>query len=716
MSASTAATDVDGLIHLRAAGTSLLLDARSSRLPAILHWGIDLGADADLAAIVAATTPPPARAGSDSPQPLALLPERASAYSGRPGLSGHRDGRDWSTSFTTTRIQRTGGHLVIEAKDETAGLSLRTELDLTPAGLLRLQHTLRNDGQTAYTLAELAIVLPISTHATEILDLTGKWIRERHPQRRPFHQGAWVRDNRRGHTGHDSTIGIIAGSQDFTFRTGEAWAIHLGWSGNHRTYAERHFETQPVLGAAELLEPGEVILRPGEEYSTPWAYAAYSDRGIDGVSAAFHRWLRSRPQHPGPDRPRPIVLNTWEAVYFDHDMGRLTALADAAAEIGAERYVLDDGWFRHRRDDHAGLGDWYVDEGVYPDGLTPLIDHVTGLGMQFGLWVEPEMVNPDSDLYRAHPDWILAAGGRIPPPARRQQVLDVSNPDVYAYLLERLDSLLTEHDISYLKWDHNRDLVEAGRSAAGHDGPPGVHFQTLAVYRLIDELKSRHPNVEIESCSGGGARVDLGILQRTDRVWGSDCNDALERQTIQRYTSVFLAPELIGAHIGPTRSHSTSRTHDLPFRAITALFGHLGLEWDITQASDEDRTWLTGFLGFAKQVRPVLHTGEVVRVEHPDPAWWVHGVVAQDRSEAVFALVLRASSAFVNPGLARIPGLDPDRRYRVALGPSDRTRFLPPWAADGGELTTTGRALATVGVQMPSLDPEHAALLHITEE
>jgi alpha-galactosidase len=218
----------------------------------------------------------------------------------------------------------------------------------------------------------------------------------------------------------------------------------------------------------------------------------------------------------------------WEAVYFDHDLDRLTELARRAAAVGAERYVLDDGWFGSRREETRGLGDWTVSPEVWPDGLAPLADRVHDLGMQFGLWFEPEMVNPDSDLYRAHPEWVLGAA-RLPPSWRHQQVLNLAHPDAYAYILERLDALLTEYDIAYLKWDHNRDVVDAP-----------VHAQTLAVYRLLDELRARHPGVEIESCSSGGARVDLGILARIDRVWGSDSNDALERQHIQRWTALLL--------------------------------------------------------------------------------------------------------------------------------------------------------------------------------
>jgi alpha-galactosidase len=556
-------------------------------------------------------------------------------------------------------------------------LAVTPEYDLDESGVLRLRHVLRNDGEEPYALTELGCVLPVPAVAAEILDLTGRWCRERHPQRRPFDQGTWLRQTRHGRTGHDAPLLLVAGTAGFGFRSGEMWGIHLGWSGNASWWAERLPDGASTLGAAELLEPGEVVLAPGEQYATPWLYAAWSDRGLDGLSARLHRFIRSRPNHPR--RPRPVVLNTWEAVYFDHRLDRLTGLADTAAELGVERYVLDDGWFRHRRDDTAGLGDWYVDEDLWPRGLHPLVDHVRGLGMEFGLWVEPEMVNPDSDLARAHPDWVLPG-----PPWRNQQALDVTIPEAYAYVLERLHALVSEYAIDFLKWDHNRDLVTP------------AHAQTLAAYRLLDELRARHPALEIESCSSGGARVDLGILARTDRVWASDTNDALERQSIQRWTGLLLPPELVGSHIGPPRAHTTGRTHDLSFRAATALFGHFGIEWDIGSATDEERAELAEAIARYKRLRELLHGGEVVRADLPDPAFALHGVVAADRREALFCFVALATSASERPGAVRLPGLDPDRVYSV----------------DGRELS--GRALGSLGLQLPVLAPEQAVLLHVT--
>jgi alpha-galactosidase len=694
---------VSGLAHLRGGGVSLLLDARGDGLPRIAHWGAELRDDA----VADASIPPVAKASVSVPMTVALLPERAGGHRGRPGLTG---APPFSPRFALAGLDESDGAVVVRARD--AGLELHSELRLGPTGVLELRHTLRNAGEQPYSLEQLACVLPVPPVAREILDLSGHWCRERHPQRRVPGLGTWLRENRRGRTGFDANLLLVAGTPGFGFRSGEVWGVHLAWSGDAASWAERLPDGTAVLGAAELLGPGEVALEPGEEYVAPWLYAAWSVRGLDGLSAALHAWERARPSHPRS--PRPVVLNTWEAVYFDHRLDRLTGLADSAAELGVERFVLDDGWFRHRRDDTAGLGDWYVDEDVWPDGLQPLIAHVRGLGMQFGLWVEPEMVNPDSDLFRAHPEWVLQPGsGRLPVAWRGQQVLDLGHDRAFAYILERLDALLSEYDIGYLKWDHNRDLIEAG-----HEGRPGVRRQTLAVYRLLDELRARHPGVEIESCSSGGARADLGILARTDRIWASDTNDALERQAIQRWTGLLLAPELVGAHVGPPRAHTTGRVHDLSFRVATALFGHFGIEWDVTSASHEERAGLAEAIAFYKRMRGLTAGGEVVRADHHDPAAYLHGVVAADRSEAVFAYVQLATSALEVPGAGRLDGLDPERAYRVepvmlAGGPRFAHAQPPPWLAAGG-ITLSGRALAVAGLQLPALAPEQALLLHLS--
>ncbi|MGY4643214.1 alpha-galactosidase [Cellulomonas sp. URHB0016] len=708
---------LDEVVHLRADGVSLLVDLRGGTLPRVVHWGRDLGELGPdvLLDVVRATATATVGLPVDGQVEVSVLPEQAAGHLGTPGLVGSRDGADFSPAFVvrSSSVQvdpEGGGALDVVAAD--AGLVVELRLELTPQGLVRLRAGVTNDDEATYTLDALTPMLPVPGRATELLDLTGRWARERAPQRTAFTHGTRLRENRRGRTGSDSAYVLAAGVAGFGDRGGEVWGLHTAWSGNHRSLAERSHYQAGLIGGGELLLPGEVRLGRGETYTGPWLYASWGD-GLDDLSGRFHRWMRARPQHPRT--PRPVTLNTWEAVYFDHDLGRLTELADMAAAVGAERYVLDDGWFGSRRDDHRGLGDWYVSDEVWPDGLHPLVDHVTGLGLQFGLWVEPEMVNLDSDLARAHPDWILRTPSRLPRDARHQQVLDLAVPEAFAFILERLDALLDEYAIGYLKWDHNRDLQDAGHGAVG---APGVHAQTVALYRLLDELRLRHPDVEIESCSSGGGRVDLEILQRTDRVWASDCIDAFERQRIQRWTNLLVPLELIGAHIGSGTAHSTGRRHVLPYRAGTALFGHLGIEWDLREADDAQRAELAAWVAAYKDLRQLLHTGASVHADPVDPALSVHGVVAQDRSDALFAVVASDTSQALPIGRVQLPGLDPDVLYLVRpQAPGDVAHGIGAaapgwWAPDGVRLT--GRTLAEIGVAAPTLFPEHLVLVRAT--
>ncbi|MBG0565018.1 alpha-galactosidase [Actinoplanes aureus] len=704
------------LVHLTAAGVSVVLDCRGTALPAIVHWGEALGdlTPEQLAGLALAAAPQPIGFSADTGVRVSILPEQSAGWQGHPGLAGHRDGTAWSSRFGVTGVRRDADGVRIKARDQAAELDLEIDLELHPSGVLRTRARLTSTAPGTYWLEHLLPFLPVPAETTELLDFTGHHLRERSPQRTAFTHGLRVRENRTGRTGYDSAYVLCAGTAGFANRHGRVWGVHTAFSGGARTVAERNYHGHSALGGGELLLPGEVGLGEGESYTTPWLYGSFGAAGLDELSGRFHAFLRARPWHPSS--PRPVVVNTWEAVYFDHDLGRLTELAKAAAAVGAERFVLDDGWFGSRRDDTSGLGDWVVSPDVWPDGLGPLITVVRDLGMEFGLWVEPEMINPDSDLARAHPDWIMAAGDRLPPPARSQQVLDLGNPSAYEYLRERLDTLLTEYDIAYLKWDHNRDLVDAGHPGTGR---AGVHDQTHAVYRLLDELRALHPGVEIESCSSGGGRVDLEILQRTDRIWASDCIDAHERVAIQRWTSLLVPLELIGSHVGAPISHTTHRSLPLDMRAGSAIFGHLGIEWDLTAASDADRARLAEWVALYKEVRGLLHTGTLVHGDVADPAYTVTGVVGD--SDALFALTAIATSDAYPPGTVALPGLDPDTVYHVRPQPPGDAPdgnaaawgAALPWCTPQG-VRLTGRALGTSGLRLPVLYPDRVMLVRAT--
>ncbi|MGG5260356.1 alpha-galactosidase [Phycicoccus avicenniae] len=710
---------------LRGGGTAVVLHQEGAGLPAVLHWGAELS-DADVADLVAIGPGPVPHNALDDPWELTTLPTPADGWLGTPGVVVHRGGGSAAPRWTAT-VSGGGGEVRVEAVAGSVDVRLEQRWSLDDHGVLTVSSTLTStaaEGAAPLDVGALRVLLPLPARADEVLDLSGRWLRERTPQRHPLADGALVRTSRRGRTGHDSTLLLTAGTGGFGFRHGEVWTVHVAWSGNHEHLVERLPEGAgrhaAVIGGGEALAPGEVRLGPGESYEAPDLVASWSPEGLDGLT---HRLVRH--QRAGADprttRPRPLVLNTWEAVYFESDLDHLRELADTAASIGVERFVLDDGWFGARRDDTRGLGDWQVSREVWPDGLGPLVEHVTGLGMQFGLWFEPEMVNLDSDLVRAHPDWVLGPVAGPTPPSRHQHVLDLANPAAFAHVLEAMSSLVTEYGIAFVKWDHNRDLHEAVRTDDSGTDRPAVHEQTRATYRLMNELRRRHPDLEIESCSSGGARVDLGVLARTDRVWTSDCNDALERVGIQRWTGLLVGPERMGTHIGPPRAHSTHRDLDLSLRMLVALGGHAGLEWDVTTCSPEDLDALRAWASLYKELRPLLHSGDVVRSDHPDPALVVGGVVAPDRSEAVLTVVQVATTRGVTPGRLPLPGLDPDARYLVRVrreaGLPETVQTAPaPWfgAALEEGVEVSGRVLGEVGIPLPVLAPAQGFLLHLT--
>lgn len=687
--------------------TEVVVDV-STGAPTIVHWGAPLGA-ADLSTMSLALARPLVHGAVDTVAPVSLVPEHGSGFTGRPGLSGRRGGGlAWAPRFVPVAHRLSvDGTLTVEAADPVADLELRVTITLDD--VLRVAATLTNTGERRYSLDGLTLTLPIVEHADELLGFGGRWSREFQPLRRAWCDGMQLIENRRGRTSHESPSLMFVGQRGFDEWHGEVWGAHLAWSGNHTMLVDRLADGRRYLQAGELLHPGEVVLEPGESYTTPEVLAVHSPAGLTAATSGFHRSLRARDGHPST--PRPVLLNTWEAVYFDHDTAKLTALADAAADLGIERFVLDDGWFGSRRDDTTGLGDWHVSDAVYPDGLGPLISHVTGLGMEFGIWVEPEMTNPDSDLHRAHPEWVLDTAGYEPVLGRHQLVLDLGRPEAFDHVFGCLDRLLADHDIAFVKWDMNRDHI----AASGRSDAAGTRAQTLALYRLLDALRVAHPAVEFESCASGGGRIDHEILQRVERVWTSDCNDALERQVIQRGASMLIPPELMGAHIGPPRAHTTGRTQSLAFRAATALFGHLGVEWDVTGLTDRERNALRAVIAVHKEHRGLLHSGDVVRFE-TDDAYNSVGVYADDRSSGLVSFAQLTTTRSLTPPPLRLPGLDPDATYRVAhlRLPTERwgaARTQPDWLATG--ITLTGRQLAAHGVQPPTLHPESAVLFHL---
>ena len=701
--------------------TSLVLAIGGEHVPRLLHWGPRLADDLDLIALAGGLTaprlvsvpdPPPLM---DEPPPLSVLPEHGFGFFGQPALLGSRGDRDWATSVTLGGLERSEHGIIMRLTDAVAGLALSLEWEIDPqSDVLRARSVLTNQGDSSYDVDWLAAVaLRLPERFNEAMTLEGRWAGEFQTARhRLDHQIQLERVSRYGRTGHASSPTIIAGEAGFDECKGRVIGLHLGWSGNHRVLVEvrRDGGRQAQLG--EWLTPGEVSLAPGETMVTPWVYGAWSDDGLSGLGHHFHDHLRQTllPRRTYA-KPRPVHLNTWEAVYFDHRPADLRSLADAAADLGIERFVLDDGWFGRRDDDTTSLGDWWIDQRKHPEGLAPLIAYVRGLGMEFGLWVEPEMISPTSQLYVEHPDWCLHLDGRAQPTQRSQLVLDLTRPEASAYVFDKLDALLQAHEIAYLKWDHNRDLAPA---ASG--GRPAARAQTLAFYALLERLREVHPDVEIESCAGGGARADFGVIAHADRFWASDNNDPFERLKIQRGASMLFPLEVIGAHVGPSPSHQTGRVTSLGFRARAALFGHMGVEVDPRPLSGADRAELAEHIACYKRYRGLLHQGRLWRFGFGDPGGFGQIVVAGDGSEALAQLVRTGQAPFAHAAPVRLPGLRSEAQYRVEL--------VEPWPEIAAAHLKNpdfwrsrpvigGGALGEVGLRLPLAWPETIWLVHL---
>jgi alpha-galactosidase len=519
-------------LTLHGKAVSLALELPDGEAPLWRYWG---------ARLPDSVTPPPLRASRPLPsfsldfdQPLSLFPGLGVGWFGESALLAHRGGEDWSFQATTCTVEQSGQGAIVQLVDDVAKIAVAITLVLdAESDVLTISTVLTNLGNATLDVQWLAAgVLPLPGDAREVRSFGGRHNDEFVPITDQLTRSTWRRENRRGLTSHDCFPGAIVEAAGATF------GAQLAWSGNHTNSIEWIDDGQFQWQMGEWLAPGEVRLAAGESVTTPEMLATW---GVDANAVAqnFHTAIRQRITWPdGKMKPRPVHLNTWEGFYFDHDEAALMELADAGAAVGIERFVLDDGWFAGRNDDTSSLGDWWTDKAKYPNGLKPLADHVTGLGMEFGLWVEPEMVNPDSDLCRAHPDWALATPGRPVITARNQLVLDMAKPEVGDYLFDKIAALLADLPIGYLKWDHNRDVTTAGAQ-------PRYRKQIAASYALMARLRAAFPHVEIEACAGGGGRIDAGVIRHTHRFWTSDNIDAISRVSIQRGFLQFMPPELM---------------------------------------------------------------------------------------------------------------------------------------------------------------------------
>ncbi len=712
---STAGQGLPHYIRLESQSLTLLLDCRN-RTPALLYFGKRLTAATEAAMLTLLSTRQEAKCSVVFEAPVSLTPLNGEGFTGAPGLELHNDQQAWSVGPQLTQVRQLSKQQVeLVSVDSDRGIELTHLLSLDAThNVLQASTALRNLTKAPLQLLWCAApTLLLPDHLSQLTSFEGRWSNEF--QRRPvdLFLGSFLRENRKGKTSHDNFPGVLVHSTQTGEQQGECYGFHLGWSGNHRSRVELLAEGRSYLQMGELLLPGELALQSGERYQSPTLYASWSDSGFSDLSRNFHGFVRSQILSKAQrQKPRPVHYNTWEGIYFQHDVPTLKALADEVAALGVERFVLDDGWFKGRRGDFAGLGDWTVDTAVYPDGLSPLIDYVHALGMEFGLWFEPEMVNPDSDLYRAHPDWVLQTAGNPQMKFRNQLVLDLTRPEVTEYLFNAIDAILREYPlIRYIKWDINRDFNHPGNVA----GKPAVHQQTLALYALVDRIKAAHPGLEIESCSSGGARVDYGVLSHTDRVWTSDSNDALDRLNIQRGCSFFFPSDVMGAHVGPRDCHITGRRVSLEMRAAVAMFGHMGIEMDPRELTDTEKTALKAAIALHKQQREFIHNADLYRLDC-DGDSMNFGLVSPGKTKALFAYNSVRETARTIPARYRFVGLAPELRYQIKLIWPARGTFKEYSASILDKLDgqiVSGEALQQFGMQLPILHPQSSLVFEL---
>lgn len=563
---------------------------------------------------------------------------------------------------------------------------------------------IRNEGGAPVFLTRaLSACLDMDNRDFELLTLHGGWAREVQMQRAPLSFGTQGVSSLRGETSHQAQPFLALLSPGATQQAGEVYALHLVYSGNFAAQAERaQFDTvRAVIG----INPEDFAweLAPGDSFCTPEAVLAYSSAGLGGMTRTFHDLYRSHLiRGARPAAKRPVLINNWEATYFDFNTEKLLGIAREAAALGIDMLVMDDGWFGRRASDDSSLGDWVVNERKLPGGLPYLVEELKKLGLKFGIWLEPEMISPDSDLYRAHPDWALQIPGRSPALARNQLVLDFSRADVRDAVYAQVSAVLRSADISYVKWDMNRPLCDLGSAQL----PPQrqgelFHRCVLGLYELQERLLADFPHLLLENCSGGGGRFDPGMLYYSPQIWCSDDTDAVERLKIQEGAALLYPLSAIGAHVSACPNHMVGRVTPFSTRGDVALFGTFGYELDITKLGAEDKEEIRRQVERFRRFSPLLCAGDYYRIASyaQNHEWDCWAVVSKDKREALAAYVRVLGKPNARSARVRLQGLSENTRYRM----------------EGTDTVLSGAALMYAGIQIGGLRGDfESRLLHFT--
>lgn len=596
--------------------------------------------------------------------------------------------------------------LTLVLEDKVTGIELELLYTLfAGSGIIARSARFLNCGKKpVHLLKAMSLCMDLPDHDYDWIQFSGAWARERYPKKRRLETGIQSVGSMRGHSSHEHNPFVILKRPTADEFQGEVIGFSLIYSGNFLAQAEvdTHDTTRVLLGINP--EWFDWKLEPGEEFQTPEAVMVYTDRGMNDMSQTFHRLFQKRlARGYWRDRERPILINNWEATYFDFTEERIVEIAKKAKEQGIELFVLDDGWFGKRTSERAGLGDWKANPERLPEGITGLAQKIEALGMKFGLWFEPEMVNKDSDLYREHPDWILSVPERRQSQGRYQYVLDFSRKEVVDYIYDRMAEILGRGKVSYVKWDMNRSITECWSAALPADRQGEVfHRYILGVYDLYDRLNTAFPEVLFESCASGGGRFDPGLLYYAPQGWASDDTDAAERLKIQYGTSYCYPISSIGAHVSASPNHQIMRSTPLYTRANVACFGTFGYELDLNRLTAEEQEEVKRQTAFMKKYRSVLQFGSFYRLESPfegNVTAWMS--VSGDRKTAVVGWYRTLNG--INMGYTRVKlrGLEPDSVYRVSEDGALRGEYY------GDELMNVGLVTsdADSGELLPGMRP-----------
>ena len=561
--------------------------------------------------------------------------------------------------------------LIITLKDDVAQLRLKLNYTIYQdyATVIR-STTLINDSAETVEINQLASQsLDFPNRSFELIHLNGAWGRERQLTREKIEIGTKVLDSKRGSSSHHQNPFVTLVEPTTTEFQGEAYGFCLVYSGNHQTVIEKdnYSQTRVVMGMNPFNFAWQ--LPAGESFHSPEVVNVYSNQGLNQMSKTYHDLFNHhliRGEHQLKERP--VLINNWEATYFDFDDAKIHGIVDEAQALGIEMFVLDDGWFGERKDDHRSLGDWYEFEGKLEQGLEGIAQYVHDKGMKFGLWFEPEMISKDSDLHRAHPDWVLSVPGRPRSLSRQQHVLDFSRADVRDHIYQQMTAILDRVPIDYIKWDMNRNMTEVYSLFLDPEMQGEVsHRYILGLYEFMEKLTQAYPHILFESCSGGGGRYDAGMLYYMPQTWTSDNTDPIARLKIQYSTSLVYPISTMGAHVSAIPNHQTGRETSLDIRGNVAMSGVLGYELDLTTLSEEEKVLIVKQVDFYKEHRQLLQFGDFVRLKSPyeenEVAWMF---VSKDKKEAIvfyFRVLVEASAPYVTLKLAH---LDETLEYQIA--------------------------------------------------